>query len=67
MFMILIIFLGITQWESPHPDNAPEFVSSTTDLEPDGKASDLQLPPGWEMFVDDESGDIYFHNEETGL
>jgi hypothetical protein len=24
------------------------------------------LPIGWKMFVEKESGDIYYHNEETG-
>lgn len=28
--------------------------------------SQEELPPGWKMFVEKESGDIYYYNESTG-
>lgn len=51
----------IGEKEAEH-DNIPHEISSPKPY----PISQSDLPPGWKMFVDKESGDIYYHNEDTG-
>ena len=41
--------------ETPKPADTPRHTMS----------SKIELPPGWER-AEDEMGDVYFYNEETG-
>jgi endonuclease I len=41
-------------------------AASTPDAHPD-VAPDAQLPSGWEAYLDDDSGETYYHNKITGV
>jgi hypothetical protein len=63
-------YLKILDRETPVDDEEINQSTSSPERTPQNHSpypmSRSKLPDNWKMFVDNESGDIYYHNELTG-